>query len=1210
MPRANKIVQTRKPGNTWRKFTSLITKKKKIRPTKMPRVRTRSMAQAEEREYDVDELYNEDNIRLDDSPASTVEGSASTVRRRDYNISIIGSQLLLGAISTSQMELNAQSNIYGASRSPTPGFGYIEGEWQGRQVLSAPTSARTSPNHTTSSSIIGQLGTPSQHRADMTSPGDMVQAPIGLEQDDYSTLLPSSAGRTPGYFGTPDFTFDMQDDSYAPRASQSVQGIKPVMTRAGNEMKVIENDENSMDIPNANAATSSRANSRNLSLCMSRQESPINSSQEKGGRSKWQEYLEELQDIEEKITKLEDNMFKNKKWWTRYTESTGPLKEQLERLIDNINNIEPIGSLMTAACNMEDRYESMVDRFSETAKNYITAHWPEGLGDSNVSDEYGEHIQGDKEGASDNNSKTPDNQGASNDEQGSPEGNKRSSFSIWQDGNLEVNLASTRCIKQFKYGQTDLSSRVNRVLEENKLLNERVTKLEENHKCDPTLYERLSTIEKDIRRIYSTMATKNSLHRLNEEVGHWVSDTRKIDEKSKNAFETCQKFKEKLSNVEAVTRRLHKNLTNENRRKDSEFSKTNESIIELDEFGLPIHPDRAGKSNSVANKGQDTIDQRKATDTMRMRASPSGTSRPGSGVDTHKQHGRNSGEQNSEPMTEKRGPLITHPNDRSVDLNKRQRIPDAWVRKTPYYYPENTHGPLDRSRTDPRHIRSPCQDMQRASARSSETLDKSMTVGKTRAERYKKELQAASRHLSKAISENPVSEEDSNQKIKDMNDRILPWKKDLLSQLVKKLESYKEHVDPDLWEEGLLTETDAVLEGAQEWERSIQTKYSQRKCSTKPLSGKHMAEIPIFDGKGEMSIQEFLARFKAMCNNEGTEEDRADLLHKKYLSTQLQNLTEAVKDDWNELTKTLVKKFGQPQTVISNIVRTVSDQNLPSGESLTKLAVHMHRLQSIMSQINTLTKYGMSLTVMKTHMTSYQFISEIRNRIPEHLIVDLNEQLHGKNIPPDDPTGEDYLKVLKEFIKRKAMSLDTFYSQPSSESKGKSKDISKRKSNSPVKSSVNVTTAALNKQFPVSTGRDHQEETKWRIPNWITSDGRVKCQLSGRDHRQHVLVECERFWSKDVDYRRDVLRDRACWSCFGPRNKCYGGCKSSPPEAMICQICKRDSRFAPAIAMCPIEVHKDGIVDSDVVATMKDFLKTFDCGSLDAAIVVGRAPSK
>ena len=72
----------------------------------------------------------------------------------------------------------------------------------------------------------------------------------------------------------------------------------------------------------------------------------------------------------------------------------------------------------------------------------------------------------------------------------------------------------------------------------------------------------------------------------------------------------------------------------------------------------------------------------------------------------------------------------------------------------------------------------------------------------------------------------------------------------------------------------------------------------------------------------------------------------------------------------------------------------------------------------------------------------------------------------------------------------------------------------------------------------------------------------------------------------------------------------YGGCKSSPPEAMICQICKRDSRFAPAIAMCPIEVHKDGIVDSDVVATMKDFLKTFDCGSLDAAIVVGRAPSK
>ena len=57
---------------------------------------------------------------------------------------------------------------------------------------------------------------------------------------------------------------------------------------------------------------------------------------------------------------------------------------------------------------------------------------------------------------------------------------------------------------------------------------------------------------------------------------------------------------------------------------------------------------------------------------------------------------------------------------------------------------------------------------------------------------------------------------------------------------------------------------------------------------------------------------------------------------------------------------------------------------------------------------------------------------------------------------------------------------------------------------------------------------------------------------------------------------------------------------------MICQVCKKGSRFAPAVAMCPYENHKDGVVDQDVLAAMRNFLKTFDPTTLDAAVVVGR----
>ena len=161
--------------------------------------------------------------------------------------------------------------------------------------------------------------------------------------------------------------------------------------------------------------------------------------------------------------------------------------------------------------------------------------------------------------------------------------------------------------------------------------------------------------------------------------------------------------------------------------------------------------------------------------------------------------------------------------------------------------------------------------------------------------------------------ENPLSEKDSTQEIKDMHDKILPWMSNQVIQLVRKLESYKEQVDPELWDEKLLTDTDSILEKGENRERVIQSKYRLKRCFTKPLSGKNIAEIAIFDGKGEMSIQEFLSRFKAMCRDEGSDEDRADLLHKKYLSTQLKNMTEAVKDDWEKLTSTLIMKFGQPQ---------------------------------------------------------------------------------------------------------------------------------------------------------------------------------------------------------------------------------------------------------------------------------------------------------
>ena len=123
MPRASDITQINRASDKWRGFANLIVEQSS-RLRNMSRMRTRSTARMEEQQYSVEDLYDESNVRLEDSPASIMESVASTIRRND-DIAIIGSQLLSGAVSTSQVEYNARTNQYGRSRSPTPGYGTV-----------------------------------------------------------------------------------------------------------------------------------------------------------------------------------------------------------------------------------------------------------------------------------------------------------------------------------------------------------------------------------------------------------------------------------------------------------------------------------------------------------------------------------------------------------------------------------------------------------------------------------------------------------------------------------------------------------------------------------------------------------------------------------------------------------------------------------------------------------------------------------------------------------------------------------------------------------------------------------------------------------------------------------------------------------------------------------------------------------------------------
>ena len=94
-----------------------------------------------------------------------------------------------------------------------------------------------------------------------------------------------------------------------------------------------------------------------------------------------------------------------------------------------------------------------------------------------------------------------------------------------------------------------------------------------------------------------------------------------------------------------------------------------------------------------------------------------------------------------------------------------------------------------------------------------------------------------------------------------------------------------------------------------------------------------------------------------------------------------------------------------------------------------------------------------------------------------------------------------------------------------------------------------------------------------------------------------LIVEkgIRQFWNEASGMKRSLLRGKACFACFGPRDKCMSGCSKSPPKEMLCQACALENvKFVPAVALCRVADHRNQADGKAVLGAMQQFLGRFN----------------
>ena len=472
------------------------------------------------------------------------------------------------------------------------------------------------------------------------------------------------------------------------------------------------------------------------------------------------------------------------------------------------------------------------------------------------------------------------------------------------------------------------------------------------------------------------------------------------------------------------------------------------------------------------------------------------------------------------------------------------------------------------------------------------------------------------RNLRSLINKHDVNQETDSCILLDLHKNILPVVKKERRSCSTALEKYSSQQGHSI---ATCDWADQVICNVQIWEADLNNEYRARDLQFPNMSQSIYDDLKRFGKDSQLNIYEFLKRFEALTRDKSSQKDKANLLYERYLDESIQLELVGKSDDFLEIKKWLIRKFGDIKTMTDGLVKPILKKTMPGNSaSYNQQLDYLRTLNSVIQKINELPNTSdVSKQSVENHIYSSEFMMKLVNHLPASTMLKLFDKLDDENLDDVNIQGKAAFKILSKVVFKDftnceralkvkesgAYPVDTSDKiKPRIENTKRSANAVEfeRVKNNP-SFSEESTTAEVHYQNSQKGGKDEdqRQKTKYKFP----------CPLSPLDKHDHELGTCTRFFELKPDQRQKYSK-RICFTCLGPRNRCQRGCINDEDkrlQGLICTGCKEwaknNSRSPHNILLCKSTDHEKPDT-KELEKALKIWLKDFIPENLKKPIIV------
>lgn len=431
---------------------------------------------------------------------------------------------------------------------------------------------------------------------------------------------------------------------------------------------------------------------------------------------------------------------------------------------------------------------------------------------------------------------------------------------------------------------------------------------------------------------------------------------------------------------------------------------------------------------------------------------------------------------------------------------------------------------------------------------------------------------------------------------------------------VKELElckSLKDYLCASTCNVQLCNDIAIVIENSAGYVSEARTLYIKKECHMKSERSKLYDTLSQFTGQSDMHIFEFLKRFDAITQDFDIASEKVEFLYQRYLCTNIQEEVIQYKDDYSQLRKMLILKYGSIKNIVNVLLYPISNEGVPGREDNVTVQVSYYRkLQYAFHKINELLTFpGVPANQVQEYLFSNEFITNLLLYLPRDAELDFIRQLQCLDKDDIRFQGKVAYKVLFNTVKQFYDMFDIsarnkVISQSSTKVKNNDSNDITRETDADLKSNVSE---CLNCKDSNSDNMDCRHSHSINAPSKLdklkiskpVSKYKFPCIIAGHDHS---LGECEEFFQMSPQQRIEHKRQfkfKYCILCLQSSDKCkFKNCSNvkAMPSILKCSDCKAVSKHGDkqvySILYCFTEKHCKPS-NYDIIKALEEYIPSF-----------------